>query len=345
MTTIGSRRSDEQRLLEAARGGNEVAFRRLVEPHRAVLYAHCYRMLGAVHDAEDALQETLLRTWRGLAGFRNDAPLRPWLFRIATNACLDAAARRRPRVLAVAGRPAARAEDRPGAPLVESTWLEPYPDDVYELRDGEPDPGARYEQRESVELAFVAALQHLPGRQRAVLILRDVLGYSAREVADSLATTTAAVNSALQRARTTIERELPERSQQQGRRSLGDARVRELVDNYIAAWERNDVEAIRSLLVEDAVFAMPPFAEWWQGRDAVIAIMAAAGPIKLRHLLARANAQPAVAWYVWHPEHESYDASALEVITVGAAGIEQITAFVNPGLFPAFGLPRRLAER
>ena len=343
MGTETVRGSGEQRLLEAARGGEETAFRRLVEPHRAVLYAHCYRMLGALHDAEDAMQETLLRSWRGLSGFRGGMALRPWLFKIATNVCLDAAARRRPRVVTIAGRPPAGAGDKPGAPLVESIWLEPYPDDAYELRDDETEPGARYEQRESVELAFVAALQHLPARQRAVLILRDVLGYSAREVAEALQTTTAAANSALQRARATVEQESPERSQQEGLRSLGDARVRELVDSYVAAWERNDVEAIRALLVEDAIFAMPPFTEWWRGRDAVAALMAGAGPIRLRHVSTRASSQPAVAWYIWDPDREIYAASALEVITVDRGRIKQITAFVTPELFPRFGLPEQLA--
>jgi RNA polymerase sigma-70 factor (ECF subfamily) len=321
--------SGEQRLVEAARGGDEDAFRALIEPHRGVLHAHCYRMLGSPHDAEDALQEALLRSWRGLGGFRPGVPVRPWLFRIATNVCLDAAAKRARRVLTVAGSEPAAPGHGPGTPLVESVRLEPYPDE-------------RYEQRENVELAFVAALQHLPPRQRAVLLLRDVLGFSAREVAEALETTTASVNSALQRARGAVRERVPARSQQETLRSLGDARLRELVQRYVDAWERNDIEAIRALLVEDAIFAMPPFPSWWQGRDAVLAVFAAAGAPRLRHIHTRANGQPAVAWYMWHPGREVYAASALEVITVDDGRIAQITAFVSPALFGRFGLPDAL---
>jgi RNA polymerase sigma-70 factor, ECF subfamily len=332
--------ASEQRLAEAARGGDEEAFRALIEPHRGVLFAHCYRMLGSPHDAEDALQEALLRAWRGLPGFRSDAPIRPWLLRIATNVCLDAVAKRPRRVLTAAGRPPAAAGDGPGTPLVESVWLEPYPDERHDA--GEAAPGARYEQRESVELAFVAALQHLPARQRAVLLLRDVLGFSAREVAEALETTAASVNSALQRARGAVSERVPARSQQETVRSLGDARLRELVQRYVDAWERNDVEAIRALLVEDAIFAMPPYPSWWQGRDEVLAAFAAAGAPRLRHIDTRANAQPAVAWYMWDPDREAYAASALEVFTVDGGRIAQITAFVSPALFPRFGLPDAL---
>jgi RNA polymerase sigma-70 factor (ECF subfamily) len=331
-------------LIEAARAGDQDAFRRLIEPHRGVLYAHCYRMLASPHDAEDALQEALLRAWRGLSGFRPAAPIRPWLYRIATNASLDAIAKRPRRHLIAPGRPAAGRADRPGAPLAESGWLEPYPDEVYELGDGESEPGARYEQREGVELAFVAALQHLPARQRAVLVLRDVLGFSAREVADSLGTTAASVNSALQRARRTVEQRLPARSQQATLQSLGDARVRELVQRYIAAWERHDIDAIRELLVEDAVFAMPPYPEWWHGRDAIAGLMAAAGTPRLRDLGVRANGQPAIAWFVWEPDRDAFVASSLEVLTLADAGIEQVTAFVMPELFAGFGLPEQLAR-
>ena len=326
--------SAEESLVEAARGGDEEAFRALIEPHRGVLYAHCYRMLGSPHDAEDALQDALLRAWRGLRGFRSGVPIRPWLFRIATNVCLDAVAKRPRRVLTMAGSAPAAVGDGPGTPLEESVWLEPL-----------PDAGENYEQRESVELAFVAALQHLPARQRAVLLLRDVLGFSAREVAEALETTVASVNSAMQRARAAVAERVPARSQQATLHELGDARLRELVQSYVEAWERNDVEAIRALLVEDAIFAMPPYPSWWRGRDAVIAMFAAAGAPRLRHIETRANGQPAVAWYVWDPQREAYAASALEVITVDGGRIEQITAFVSPALFSRFGLPDALPER
>jgi RNA polymerase sigma-70 factor (ECF subfamily) len=324
--------SADERVLGAAQRGDHDAFRRLVEPHRGLLYAHCYRMLGSTQDAEDALQDALLKSWRGLSGFRRGAPIRPWLVRIATNVCLDALARRPRRGPSAPG-------DRPGAPLVETAWLEPYPDEVHELADRTLEPGARYEQRESVELAFAAALQHLPARQRAVLLLRDVLGYSAREVADSLQTTTASVNSALQRARATVAERLPAQSQQQTLRALGDAGVRELVQRYLAAWERHDVEAVRALLVEDAIFAMPPYAEWWQGADAVAEMFARAGIPPLRHRSLRSAGQPAVAWYVWDADRRVYKASALEVLTIADGGIAQITAFVMPERFGHFGLP------
>src|SRR5687768_3241556 len=204
----------EQELLEAACGGDEDAFRRLVEPHRAGLHAHCYRMLGSLHDAEDALQDALLRAWRGLCEFHGRGALRNWLYRIATNACLDALARRPKRVLPIDYAPPADLDrHEPGEPLADSVWVEPYPDEMLGLEDGYAAPAARYEQREAVELAFVAALQHLPPRQRAVLILREVLGFSAREAAEALGSTPASVNSALQRARKTIDERLPDRSQ------------------------------------------------------------------------------------------------------------------------------------
>src|SRR5829696_8613081 len=212
--------SDE--LLEAAGRGDEDAFERLIEPYRGELQAHCYRMLGSVHDAEDAMQDALLRAWRGLPRFDGRSALRSWLYRIVTNTCLDLIHKRPKKVLPIEHGPPSDAHDGPGTPLTESIWIEPYPDEQLGLLDGRATPEARYEQRESVELAFVAALQHLPARQRAVLILREVLGYSANEVADTLETSTPAVNSALQRARKTIDETLPERSQQATLRTLGD---------------------------------------------------------------------------------------------------------------------------
>ena len=206
----------ERALLAAARDGDERAFQRLVEPRHNELHAHCYRMTGSVHDAEDALQEALLRAWRGMRRFEGKSSLRSWLYRIATNTCLDAIGKRPRRVLPIDYGPGADPHDSPGAPLAESVWIEPYPD---ELLGGDvfASPEASYEQRESVELAFVAALQHLPDQQRAVLILRAVLGFSAREVADALDTSVASVNSALQRARRTVDEKLP------GAQPAGDA--------------------------------------------------------------------------------------------------------------------------
>jgi RNA polymerase sigma-70 factor, ECF subfamily len=334
--------ADERRLLEEARTGDQQAFRALAEEYRSALYAHCYRMLGSLQDAEDALQETLLRAWRGLDGFEGGRPLRPWLYRIATNVCLDVIAKRPKRVLPVDRSPSSGAEVGPGKPLVENVWLEPFPDELLGLEDAFEAPAASYERRESVELAFVALLQHLPATQRAVLILREVLGFSAREVAESLETTTAAVNSSLQRARATVEDSLPAQSQQATVQSLGDARLRRLVERYVDAWERRDVDELTELLVEEARFAMPPFPNWFSGRETVIAFIVSTGRPRLRHLLARANGQPAVAWYMGSARSGAYRASSLEVLTLEGDRVREIVAFASPELFPRFGLPPEL---
>jgi RNA polymerase sigma-70 factor, ECF subfamily len=343
------------RLLEAARTGDDQAFGELVGAHRGELHAHCYRMLGSPYDADDALQETLLRAWRGLAGFQAGRPLRPWLYRIATNVCLDAIATRPKRVLPVDYGPPAGAGEGPGEPVVELVWLEPYPDEALGLESGLAAPDARYEQRESVELAFVAALQHLPANQRAVLILRDVLGFSAREVAESLETTVASVNSSMQRARKTVDERLPARSQQETLRELGDDRLRTLVREYVAAWESRDIDAMVALLVDGATFAMPPHPYWFRGREAVIAFLAATGKPDLRHASTRANGQPAIGWYLWHPPSERYQPASLEVLALDHGRVSEITAFTGrmcaatetgslPDLFPRFGLPTELSR-
>jgi RNA polymerase sigma-70 factor (ECF subfamily) len=328
--------------LDAVRAGDEDAFRRLVEPHRADLHAHCYRMLGSLHDADDALQEALLRAWRALPRFGGQGLLRPWLYRIATNACLDSLARRRRRWLPIDHGPAAAPDADSGAPLAESVWVEPYPDRQIGLADGRATPDARYERREAVELAFIAALQHLPARQRAVLILRDVLAFSASEVAEQLGTTVASVNSALRRARTSVDERQPEPSQQATLRSLGDASARRIVERYIDAWERGDVHGLAALLVEDATFAMPPYAAWWRGRDVIAAF--AAEPVH-RYLPARANGQLANAAYRWDPQRGRYVAEALEVLTLEGTRVRAMTAFMTPGVFPRFGLPGELRPR
>jgi RNA polymerase sigma-70 factor (ECF subfamily) len=329
-------------VLAAARRGDEDAFRQLVEPHRRELHAHCYRMLGSLQDAEDALQETLLRAWRGLAGFEGGRSLRPWLYRIATNASLDAIAKRPKRVLHLDA-PAWQPADGPGTPLVESIWIDPYPDEHLGLEDGFAAPEARYEQRESVELAFIVALQHLPARQRAVLILREVLGFSAREVAQALDTTAASVNSALQRARKTVAETLPERSQQATLRALGDDGLRGLVQRYVEAWESRNVEAMVSLLVEDATFAMPPFPCWFSGREDVVAFISRFKPA-LRHVVVRAGGQVGIAWYILHPGRGAYLPAAIEVLALEGDRVREITAFADSdALYPRFGLPAELA--
>jgi RNA polymerase sigma-70 factor (ECF subfamily) len=333
-----------QELLDAVRGGDQVAFGRIVEEHRGALLAHCYRMLGSLHDAEDALQDTLLRAWRGLPKFEARSSLRSWLYTIATNACLDVIARRPKRVLPIDYGPPSTADTKIGTPLVETVWLEPYPEAELGVDDGYAAPEARYEQRESVELAFIAALQHLPATQRAVLIMREVLGFSAREVSESLDTTVAAVNSSLQRARKSVADKLPERSQQSTLRSLGDERIRELVDAYVDAFERGDFETVRMLLAEDAVFSMPPWSNWWRGRDTIASFALHASPDcpVTREIRTSANGQPAIAHYGLDEETGRYLPAAIDVFTFEGPLIKEVTAFVLPQLFPRFGLPPEL---
>jgi RNA polymerase sigma-70 factor, ECF subfamily len=323
--------TQERELLDAARNGDENAFRRLVEPLRGELHAHCYRMLGSLHDAEDAYQEVLLRAWRALGRFEGRSTLRSWLYTIATNTCLNLIAKRPKRVLPIDYGPATDPHDRPGAPVVESVWIEPYPDESIGIEDGLAAPDARYELRESVELAFVAALQHLPPNQRAVLILREVLGFSAKEVAESLETTVASVNSALQRARAAVDERVPEQTQQEGLRSLGDEELRELVGRYVDAWEQCDVEAFAGMLAEDATFAMPPLASWYQGREA-IKLWAAKWPLsgdwRWRTVFTRANGQPALGFYAWDEEAGGFLPFALNVLTLRGDRISDVTAFV-----------------
>ncbi len=300
-------------------------------------------MLASPHDAEDALQEALLRAWRGLPRFEGRSAASSWLYRIATNTCLDAIARRPKRVLPIDYGPASGPEQEPGEPLARTRWVEPYPTD--RLEDVRAAPEARYDRREAVELAFIAALQHLPARQRAALIMRDVLGFSAREIATWSGTTVAAVNSALQRARATIDARMPERSQQATLRALGDERVRELVERFIDSFERGDVEAILELLADDATFSMPPYASWCRGRDAVAAswLMPAGPPPRLRYVATSANGQPALATYVMERERSAYVPLALDVLTLRGARIAGVTAFRTPELFRRFALPDELA--
>jgi RNA polymerase sigma-70 factor, ECF subfamily len=359
----------ERDLLDAARGGDQDAYRRLVEPHRGALHAHCYRMLGSVHDAEDALQDALLRAWRGLPRFEGRSSLRAWLYRIATNASLNAIERRPKRMLPIDHGPRADPHDPPGAPLVESTWVEPYPDEQLGLVDGRAAPEARYECREGVELAFVAALQHLPPNQRAALILREVLGFSGQEIAEALQTTVAAVNSALQRARRAVDERLPDRTQQATLRALGDQRLREVVESYMDAMARGDVDAVVSLLAEDAVWSMPPLGAWYGGIDEIAVFLATAplnGSWYWRHVPARASGQAAVGSYISDAKDGTYRAFSLDVLTLRGDRIADITSFINrttqlhdgddflrwphypedparaAAYFEAFGLPDRL---
>jgi len=249
--------TSEQGALTAARS-DERAFRSLVEPYRRELRAHCYRMSGSMHDADDLVQESMLRAWRGLASFEGRASLRTWLHRVTTNACLDALEKKSARVVPRELGPAVE-PSTPMAPDNEIPWLEPCPDDL--IDDAPASPEARYDARESVALAFLTALQHLPPRQRAVLLLRDVLGHEASECAELLETSVASVNSALQRARETLaQRPISDRPPE-------DETTSALLARYVSAWEQADVSLLVSILREDATLAMPPFASWLSGRD------------------------------------------------------------------------------
>jgi RNA polymerase sigma-70 factor (ECF subfamily) len=339
MAAVTNREDD---LLDAARAGDADAFSRLIGSHRAALHAHCYRMLGSLQDAEDALQETLLNAWRSLPRFEGRSSLKSWLYRIATNACLKMIERRPRRVLPIDYGPAADPHAPLEQPLVESVWIEPYPDAGVEVEDGLASPDARYEQREAVELAFVAALQHLPAKQRAVLILRDVLGFSARESAETLEMTPAAVDTSLQRAHKTVEDRLPARSQQSTLRSVGDDRLRELVDGFVDAWERADVDSVVAMLAHDATITMPPRPTWFRGRDSVetflrTVVLAPGVHWRLRPVLA--NGQLAFGEYRWNETTGRFVAEALTVLTLADALIADITAFRGPELFAHFGLP------
>jgi RNA polymerase sigma-70 factor, ECF subfamily len=346
----------ESALLERARSGSDGAYRELVEVHRAELHAHCYRILGSVQDADDAVQDALLRAWRGLAGFEGRSSLRSWLYKIATNAALDVAQRRSRRELPMTYGPCAGSGEGPGVALLESVWVEPYPDQAFGVADGFASPEARYERRESLELAFVAALQYLPPLQRAVLILREVLGFSGKETAGLLGTTIPAVQSALQRGRAAAQDRIPARSQQAALRTLGDKRLRELVGQYCDAVERGDVDAVVGMLTEDAVWAMPPVVTWYRGRPAIAGFLRDYGFNEAwRHIATRASGQLAVGCYTFEPRRGRWVPSVLEVLTLDGDRIAEATGFVTAELlsrwgqeddrftgatvFPRFGLP------
>jgi RNA polymerase sigma-70 factor (ECF subfamily) len=329
---------NESELLEAARRGDDDAFGRLAGPYRGELHAHCYRMLGSAADAEDALQETLLRAWRALPRFEGRSSLRSWLYKIATNACLRAIERKPRRVLPVDYGPAADPHDDTGEPVTEAVWLEPYPDERLGLATGLASPEARYEQLEGVELAFIAALQHLPARQRAVLILRDVLGFSARETAQALGATPVSVDSALQRAHKTVDERLPEQSQQATLRSLGEGALTQVVQRYVSAWERADIVA---MLAEDARMAMPPLPTWYRGREQVAAFLSGgplAGATRWRLIPARANGQLAFGAYAWDAQAQAFMPYAVNVLTLRGTQIQEITGFLTPDAFRGFDL-------
>ena len=324
-------------MTNAVRVADEDSFAELIEPYRRELHAHCYRMLGSVHDADDALQETLLGAWKGRAGFEGRSSLRSWLYAIATNACLQILEGRKRRELPGG---AGRGDDprEPLAePLAESVWIEPYPDELL-----------RYENRESVELAYVAALQLLPPNQRAVLILREVLGFSARETAEVLDTSVASVNSAVQRARAKLDRELPARSQQETLQSLGDERSRELVARFVDAWNRADVAGIVAMLSKEASFSMPPLPTWFQGKDDIAAFITAwVFRSTWRFETTSAGGQPAMVGYRRDRESGRDRLDVLVVVTLEGELVVALTAFIGTGVLARIappGTPTRTDE-
>ena len=327
--------------LSLARTGDEDAFRELTDPYRGELHLHCYRILGSVQDAEDMVQETLLAAWRGLEQYEERDSLRAWLYRIATNRCLNALrdSRRRPREV-------------PGLPFPvpeptrrrEPLWLEPYPDALLEgLAETSPGPEARYEAKEAVTLAFVAALQRLPPRQRAVLVLRDVLGFRAAEVAEMLEGSEVSVNSALRRARAALEARLPaDRERPPQPRS---PRERKLAARFADAVESGDVDGMVSLLTDDALLTMPPLPLEYQGHKAIAAFLShreEARGTPLRAVPARANTQPAFGCYTPDAQGGIARPAGLFVLTLEGDAAAAITWFADTALFGHFGLPRSL---
>jgi len=331
-----------ERALVLARAGDEQAFRQLTDPHRRELQVHCYRIVGSIQDAEDLVQETLLAAWRALEQFQGRASLRAWLYRIATNRCLNALrdSARRP-------------QQAPGPPMdlpaptrwAEPVWLEPCPDMLLEdFPDSSPGPEARYEARESIELAFITGLQHLPPRQRAALVLRDVLGFQTAEVAGMLDTSEASVKGALQRARATLEAHGPAREREQAP-AAGSARERAVVGRFADAVESGDLDTLVALLTDDAWVAMPPAPHQYQGKAAIATFLgdrAARRGGPLRVVPTRANGQPAFGCYFPAPHTAIARPYGLFVLTLDGDRVSDITWFSDTGLFPHFGLPRTL---
>lgn len=315
-------------------------FARLTDPLRAELLAHCYRMLGSVHDAEDQVQETLIRAWRSYGDFEGRASLRTWLYRIATNTCLRALENRSRRPLPSGlGAPGANAEAPLAAAQGEVPWLEPIPDAL--VRADPADPASVVVSRASLRLALIAALQYLPARQRAVLILRDVLQWRASEVADLLGISATAVNGLLLRARARIEQAGPAQDEI---REPEEAPQRALLDRYAAAFENADASALSQLLREDAVFEMPPMLTWFAGRDLIgrfLGTRVLGQPGDFRTVPIAANSQPGFAFYLLGRDGHHH-AHAVHVLTVADAGVAHIVSFNQPELFPAFGLPQVL---
>jgi RNA polymerase sigma-70 factor (TIGR02960 family) len=339
--------SSELELLAAAQQGDSAAFDRLVACHRRELYAHCYRMLGSVQDAEDALQEALLGAWKGLAPFQGRSSLRTWLYKVTTHACLRLLTQRPRRRLSPDYAPARSDTADLGELVLEPIWLEPWVEPCSEAaswsEDGaasSADPAERLLQRESIELAFIAALQHLPGTQRAALLLSDVLELSAAEIAELLDTSVAAVNSALQRARKTLAERAPGPPQRAELASLGEAGQHALVQDFVRAWESADLGALLQLLTEDARFVMPPLPAWFDGRENVARFFAERiFALRWRLVPLRVNGQLGFACYSVPPGTSEFRLSAVNLLQLRGGRIAEIAGFLDPAVYGRFGLP------
>jgi RNA polymerase sigma-70 factor (ECF subfamily) len=326
-------------LVEKAKAGDASSFEHLVSPHRREILAHCYRLTGSLSDADDMAQEAMLRAWRGLDGFDGRASFRTWLYRIATNTCLTEIERRPRRELPDAMNEAGDPGAAPAPPILEAVWMEPCPTSMFSgLEHG---PEARYSSRESIAVAFLAVIQHLPALQRAVLLFRDVLGWSAAETAESLETSVAAVNSALQRARETLEAH----HKKGVALEASDARARELLGRYIVAWESGDVDALSKLLHEDAKLTMPPMPTWFSGRARITQFIRGAGDMlgQVRLVALEASGLPGVAVYSKVRGDDTFRAQSIHVLALDERGLARIDAFLDPSLFARFGLAPTLA--
>jgi RNA polymerase sigma-70 factor (ECF subfamily) len=340
--SIQSNPDEAAAFVSAVRSGDEAAFAALTEPYRRQLHLHCYRMLGSFDEAEDLVQETLLRAWRGRAGFEGRSMVRTWLYRIATNACLDHLYSRSRRLQLLESPRAAQSN------TVE--WLQPYPDRLLDqIASGDSEPDTLVIARETIELAYLAAIQYLPPKQRAILILRDALGWSAKETANLLDESVASVNSALHRARSLMRKRLPKRRLEWSTAATPTTAERKLLERYMDATDRADVAALTSLLREEVRLTMPPYPTWFQGRDEIGNAFALATDPSLptyqgqfRTVATAANRQPAVAGYVRKPGESEYRALGIDVLQLEGDLVIEITRFVNADLFAAFGLPRTL---
>jgi RNA polymerase sigma-70 factor (ECF subfamily) len=338
----------EETDLIAATGGDEAAFARLIEPRRRELRAHCYRMCGSLDDAEDLLQETFIRAWKGLASFEQRSSFRTWLYKVATNVCLNALEARKSRTLPSELGPPVAVFEGTGTRVLDPTWLEPLPDAL--LPEAPPPPDARIGERDSVCIAFLVALQRLPAKQRAVLLLRDVLGFEANECAELLEISVPAVKSALQRARETLDAETE--SPWDHRVDVKDPGTRDLLARYVAAWERADVDALVAVLREDATFSMPPMTEWFLGPRSIgrlirEQIFTTKGRGGVRVVETRANGAPAFAIYFRGKEDEPYVPKSIQVLALEGDKVARIINFHVSFLGEAkvvarFGLPERL---